>query len=43
MSLTVYFDQFNIIALITIQAFWGDWLITFTNSALMMAFVVIVV
>lgn len=42
--LSAYFDQFNIIALITIQAWGGGgWLITFTNSALMMAFVVTVV
>ena len=31
-----YFEQFNVIKLITIQAFWGDWLVTFTNSSLMM-------
>lgn len=41
--LSAYFDQFNIIALITIQALGGGWLITFTNSALMMVFVVTVV
>ncbi len=34
--LVAYFDQFNIVSLITIQIFWGEWLITFTNSSLMM-------
>nr|WRI02249.1 ATP synthase F0 subunit a [Acanthella acuta] len=38
--LAAYFDQFNIAKLITIQAFWGDWLVTFTNSSLMMGLAV---
>ena len=38
--IAAYFDQFNIVRLITIQAFWGDWLVTFTNSSLMMMLVV---
>ena len=38
--LAAYFDQFNIVKLITIQAFWGDWLVTFTNSSLMMGLAV---
>ena len=35
-----YFDQFNIVRLITIQAFWGDWLVTFTNSSMIMGLAV---
>ena len=31
-----YFDQFNVIRLITIQAFLGDITVTFTNSSMMM-------
>ena len=31
-----FFDQFNIVRLITIQPFLGDWLVTFTNSSMMM-------
>lgn len=38
--LAAYFDQFNVVKLITIQAFWGDWLVTFTNSSLMMGLAV---
>ena len=38
--LAAYFDQFNIVKLITIQAFWGDWLVTFTNSSMMMVLAV---
>ena len=38
--IAAYFDQFNVVRLITIQAFWGDWLVTFTNSSLMMMLVV---
>ena len=34
--IAAYFDQFNIVRLVTIQAFLGDWLVTFTNSSLMM-------
>lgn len=40
--LAAYFDQFNVVKLITIQAFWGDWLVTFTNSSLMMGLAVII-
>lgn len=31
-----YFDQFNIVRLITIEGFVGDWLIAFTNSSMML-------
>lgn len=31
-----YFDQFNVIRLITIQAFLGDVTVTITNSSMMM-------
>lgn len=41
--LSAYFDQFNIVRLITIQPYWGDWLITFTNSSLMMVLAVSIV
>lgn len=34
--LAAYFDQFNVIRLITLQAFWGNWSVSFTNSSLMM-------
>nr|ATI10784.1 ATP synthase F0 subunit 6 [Plenaster craigi] len=35
-----YFEQFNVIKLITIQAPWGDWIVTFTNSSLMVTLAV---
>nr|AMV74138.1 ATP synthase F0 subunit 6 [Spongilla lacustris] len=38
--LAAYFDQFNVVRLITIQAFLGDWLVTFTNSSMMMVLAV---
>nr|YP_010426357.1 ATP synthase F0 subunit 6 [Terpios hoshinota]USL48471.1 ATP synthase F0 subunit 6 [Terpios hoshinota] len=38
--LAAYFDQFNVIRLITIQASLGDWLVTFTNSSMMMVLAV---
>nr|YP_009473315.1 ATP synthase F0 subunit 6 [Halichondria okadai]AVI26198.1 ATP synthase F0 subunit 6 [Halichondria okadai] len=41
--LAAYFDQFNVIRLITVEAFLGDWLITFTNSSMMMVLAVTVV
>nr|YP_232809.1 ATP synthase F0 subunit 6 [Tethya actinia]AAP59068.1 ATP synthase F0 subunit g [Tethya actinia] len=34
--LAAYFDQFNVIRLITIHAFLGDFSVTFTNSSMMM-------
>nr|YP_009093878.1 ATP synthase F0 subunit 6 [Poecillastra laminaris]AIT59106.1 ATP synthase F0 subunit 6 [Poecillastra laminaris] len=37
-----YFDQFNVIKLITIQVFLGDWSVTFTNSSMMMVLAVII-
>ena len=37
-----YFDQFNIVRLMTLQVFSGEWLITFTNSTLMMLMVLII-
>ena len=39
--LAAYFDQFNVIRLVTIQAFHEDWLITFTNSSMMMVLAII--
>ncbi len=39
--LVEYFDQFNIVSLLSIPIFWGEWLITFTNSSLMMGFVIV--
>ena len=39
--LAAYFDQFNIIRLITIQIPFESWIITFTNSAMMMVIAVI--
>ena len=41
--LAAYFDQFNVIRLITIEASLGDWLITFTNSSMMMVLAVTVI
>nr|CAD1874627.1 atp6 [Tethya wilhelma] len=41
--LAAYFDQFNVIRLITIQAFLGDFTVTFTNSSMMMVMGVIVI
>nr|YP_001648456.1 ATP synthase F0 subunit 6 [Amphimedon compressa]ABW76531.1 ATP synthase F0 subunit 6 [Amphimedon compressa] len=38
--LAAYFDQFNVVRLITIQAFMGDWLVTFTNTSMMMVLAV---
>lgn len=37
-----YFDQFNVIKLITIQVFIGDWSVIFTNSSMMMVLAVII-
>ena len=38
-----YFDQFNIVSLITIRApFLGDFAVSFTNSSLMMLSVITV-
>lgn len=34
--LAAYFDQFNVVRLISVQTFWGNWLVSFTNSSLMM-------
>ena len=33
--LAAYFDQFNVIRLITIHAFLGDMTVTLTNSSMM--------
>ena len=41
--LAAFFDQFNVVRLITIQAFPGDLLVTFTNSSMMMVLVITVV
>ena len=41
--LAAYFDQFNVIRLITIQALLGDWLVTFTNSSMMMVLAVTII
>uniref|UniRef100_A0AAU8HNV9 ATP synthase subunit a n=1 Tax=Porifera sp. TaxID=3140030 RepID=A0AAU8HNV9_9METZ len=41
--LAAYFDQFNVIRLITIQALLGDWSVTFTNSSMMMVVVVTII
>lgn len=41
--LAAYFDQFNVIRLITIEASLGDWLITFTNSSMMMVLAVTII
>lgn len=40
--LAAFFDQFNVVRLITIQAFPGDWLVTFTNSSMMMGLVLFI-
>nr|AAD02026.2 ATP synthase F0 subunit 6 [Tetilla sp. (in: sponges)] len=37
-----YFDQFNVVKLITMQVFVGDWLLIFTNSSMMMVIAVII-
>lgn len=37
-----YFDQFNVVKLITIQVFLGDWSVIFTNSSMMMVLAVII-
>lgn len=39
--LSEFFDQFNIVSLVSIPVFFGNWLITFTNSSLMMTSVII--
>ena len=39
--LSTYFDQFNIIRLMSSQPFLGDWQIVFTNSSLMVVFAVL--
>lgn len=36
----MFFDQFNVVKLITIQVFLGDWSVTFTNSSMMMVLAV---
>jgi hypothetical protein len=41
--LAAFFDQFNVVRLITIQAFPGDLLVTFTNSSMMMGLGVIII
>lgn len=41
--LAAFFDQFNVVRLITIQAFPGDLLVTFTNSSMMMALGIIII
>nr|YP_010596880.1 ATP synthase F0 subunit 6 [Cliona patera]WAK85274.1 ATP synthase F0 subunit 6 [Cliona patera]WAK85288.1 ATP synthase F0 subunit 6 [Cliona patera]WAK85302.1 ATP synthase F0 subunit 6 [Cliona patera]WAK85316.1 ATP synthase F0 subunit 6 [Cliona patera]WAK85330.1 ATP synthase F0 subunit 6 [Cliona patera] len=41
--LAAFFDQFNVVRLITIQAFPGDWLVTFTNSSMMMGLVIFII
>nr|AAK51958.1 ATP synthase F0 subunit 6 [Halichondria sp. RFW-2001] len=41
--LAAYFDQFNVIRLITIQVPLVDWLVTFTNSSMMMVLAVVAV
>lgn len=41
--LAAYFDQFNIIRLITIQALFEDWSITFTNSSMMMVIAIMAI
>ena len=41
--LAAFFDQFNVVRLVTIQAFPGDWLVTITNSSIMMVLVIIIV
>ena len=37
-----YFDQFNVVKLITIQMYLVDWSMTFTNSSMMMVLAVII-
>lgn len=37
-----YFDQFNVVKLITIQVYLGDWSVIFTNSSMMMVLAVII-
>lgn len=39
--LAAFFDQFNVVRLITIQAFPGD--VTFTNSSMMMGLVITII
>lgn len=41
--LSTYFDQFNIIKLVSSPSFWGDWGIVFANTSLMMLLAVILV
>ena len=41
--LAAFFDQFNVVRLITIQAFPGDLLVTFTNSSMMMGLGIIII
>nr|YP_001633635.1 ATP synthase F0 subunit 6 [Negombata magnifica]CAM06600.1 ATP synthase F0 subunit 6 [Negombata magnifica] len=41
--LSAYFDQFNVIRLITFRPLGGDWLVTFTNSSIMVVGVVFIV
>nr|YP_001648577.1 ATP synthase F0 subunit 6 [Ectyoplasia ferox]ABW76583.1 ATP synthase F0 subunit 6 [Ectyoplasia ferox] len=40
--LVEYFDQFNIVSLLSVPIYWGEWLIIFTNSSLMMGFVIVI-
>lgn len=41
--LAAFFDQFNIVRLITIQLFVGDWLVSFTNFSMMMLLVICII
>lgn len=41
--LAAFFDQFNVIRLITIHAFLGDWIVAFTNSMMMMVLAVTII
>lgn len=41
--LSTYFDQFNVIRLITSPPLWGDWRIVFSNTSLMVVLTVILV
>nr|YP_001648533.1 ATP synthase F0 subunit 6 [Iotrochota birotulata]ABW83868.1 ATP synthase F0 subunit 6 [Iotrochota birotulata] len=40
---SAYFDQFNVVRLITISPLDGDWLVAFTNSSMMVGLAVIII